>query len=88
MPIPLGKLIWTSSFFDANQYHDLVTGCAMTCILHIINQTPIEWYCKKQATVASLTYSLLEAFKTLSLPVQRPFGCNAQSQEVFIIVDL
>ena len=27
----------------------------MTRILHLVNQTPIEWYYKKQATVA--TYS-------------------------------
>ena len=25
-------------------------------ILHLVNQTPIEWYCKKQATVATATY--------------------------------
>ena len=44
MPIPLGKIIQTSSFIDANPYHDLVTGCAMTSILHLVNQTPIECY--------------------------------------------
>ena len=41
-----------------NLYHDLVTGHAMTRILHLMNQTPIEWYCIKQATVAMATYSL------------------------------
>ena len=55
MPIPLGRIIQTSLFFDAKLYHDLVTGCTMTGILHLMNQTLIEWYCKKQATVA--TYS-------------------------------
>ena len=29
----------------------------MTGLLHLINQTPIEWYCKKQATVTSATCS-------------------------------
>ena len=29
----------------------------MTGVLHLINQTPIEWYCKKQATVVTATYS-------------------------------
>ena len=29
----------------------------MTGILHLVNQAPIEWYCKKQATVATATYS-------------------------------
>ena len=53
MPTPLGKLIKTSWFFNANLYHDLVTGCTMTSIVHLINQTPIEWYCEKQATVVT-----------------------------------
>ena len=30
----------------------------MTGILHVINQTPIEWYCRKQPTVSTATYSL------------------------------
>ena len=29
----------------------------MTGIVHIVNQTPIEWYCKKWATVVTSTYS-------------------------------
>ena len=53
----VGKLIQTSLFFNANLYHDLFTGCAMTGILHQVNQTPIEWYCKKQATLATAMYS-------------------------------
>ena len=57
MPTPLGKLVQTSSFFNAKLYHDFVTGHAMTGILHLVNQTPIEWYCKKQATIAAATYS-------------------------------
>ena len=57
MPIPLGKIVHTSSLFNMNLYHDLVTGHAMTGILHLVNQTPIEWYCKKQATIATATES-------------------------------
>ena len=38
MPTPLWKLVQTSSFFDAYLYHDLVTECTMTGILHPINQ--------------------------------------------------
>ena len=44
MPVPLGKIVQTSSFLDANQYHDLVAGPAMTGIFHLVNQTPVEWY--------------------------------------------
>ena len=29
----------------------------MTGILHLVNQTSIEWYCKKQVTVVTATYS-------------------------------
>ena len=43
MPTPMGKLIQTSSFFDANLHIDLDTGCTLASIRHIINQTPIEW---------------------------------------------
>ena len=45
-------------FFNANLYHDPVTECTLTGIPYLVNQTPIEWYCKKQATVATATYSL------------------------------
>ena len=37
-------------------YHDLLTGKSVTGILHLLNQTPIDWYCKKQATVETATY--------------------------------
>ena len=59
MPIPLGKIVQTSSFFDANLYHNLVMGCAMTGFLHLVKQTSIDWYCTKQATVATATYSMV-----------------------------
>jgi hypothetical protein len=34
----------------------MLTGRAVTGILHYINQTPFDWYCKKQATVETSTY--------------------------------
>ena len=42
MPIPLGKFVRTYLFCNANLYHDLVAGGAMTGILHLVNQTPIN----------------------------------------------
>ena len=48
MPTPLGKIVRTSSFFNPNLYHNLVMGHAMTSILHLVNQTPIEWYCRNR----------------------------------------
>ena len=55
-PIPLGKPVVTVSYVDANLYHDWTTGRAVTGVLHFVNQTPIEWFCKKQATVETATY--------------------------------
>jgi hypothetical protein len=55
-PVPLGKYVTLSHFVDANLYHDLATGRAVTGVLHFANQTPVEWYSKKQATVETATY--------------------------------
>lgn len=37
--------------------HDVLNGKAVTGILHFYNKTPIDWYCKKQATSETATYS-------------------------------
>ena len=47
MPTPLGKLMRITEFVDANLYFDLVIGRACTGILFFLNQTPVDWYCKK-----------------------------------------
>ena len=56
IPKPLGKSVILTTYADANLYHDLITGRAVTGILHLINKTPLEWYSKKQATVETATY--------------------------------
>ena len=56
MPEPKGKSVNTTSYVDANLYHNLLDGCSVTGILHFINQTPIDWYSKKQGTVETSTY--------------------------------
>ena len=56
IPEPLGKPVCTSHYHDANLYHDLITGRAVTGILHFLNGTPIDWYSKRQATVETATY--------------------------------
>ena len=56
IPTPLGKEVMTVTYVDANLYHDKVTGRSVTSILHMLNQTPIEWYSKRQATVETATY--------------------------------
>ena len=56
MPIPRGNAVRTTTYADANLMHDLLTGRSMSGILHFINQTPVHWFCKKQATVETATY--------------------------------
>jgi hypothetical protein len=34
----------------------MVTGRSVTAILHFLNQTPMDWYSKKQATVQTATF--------------------------------
>jgi hypothetical protein len=57
MPAPLGKLVHITEYVDANLFFDLVTGQACTGILIFLNQTLIDWYYKKQSTVAYATFS-------------------------------
>ncbi len=56
IPEPLGNTVCLTHYKDANLYHDLLTGRAVTGILHFINHTPVDWYSKKQATVETATY--------------------------------
>jgi hypothetical protein len=55
-PEPLGHFITFTHYVDANLMHDIVTGCSVTGVLHLINETPIDWFSKKQATVETATY--------------------------------
>ena len=55
-PEPLGKPVRSTSYVDANLYHDYLTGRALTGIIHLINQTPFDWFCKRQATVEVATF--------------------------------
>jgi hypothetical protein len=55
-PLPRGRYVVISTYKDANLYHDHVTGRALTAILHFLNATPIDWYCKRQATVETAMY--------------------------------
>ena len=55
-PEPLGNYVTLTHYVDANLMHDVLTGRSVTGILHLLNQTPIDWYAKKQATVETATY--------------------------------
>ena len=55
-PQALGKPVTFVHYVDANLFHDQLTGRSVTGILHLVNQTPIDWFSKKQATVETATY--------------------------------
>jgi len=55
-PKPKGKSVTMTPFFDANLYHDLISGKSVTGILHQLNKTPIDWYSKLQSTVETATF--------------------------------
>mmetsp|Transcript_22839 Transcript_22839/g.34607 ORF Transcript_22839/g.34607 Transcript_22839/m.34607 type:complete len:177 (+) Transcript_22839:2770-3300(+) len=55
-PPPLGNYVSFTHFVDANLYHCMLTGRSVTGILHLVNQTPFDWYSKKQAVPESATY--------------------------------
>ena len=52
-PEPKGKL---TSYVDANLCHDMITGRSVTGIIHITNQTVLDYYTKKQPTVETAMY--------------------------------
>ena len=56
IPEPLGGMMRITQYVDANLYFDLVSGRACTGILTFLNQTPVDWYSKKQSTVATATF--------------------------------
>ncbi len=56
IPEPKGKYVTVSHYIDANFYHNMVTGRSVTAILQFLNQTLMDWYSKKQATVETATF--------------------------------
>ena len=55
-PEPKGKLVRTTTFVDANLMHDAVTGRSASGVLEFFNQTPIDWFAKRQNQVETATY--------------------------------
>ena len=56
VPEPIGKVVTTTTFLDANLLHDLITGMFVTAVLHFFNLTPGNWYSKRQESVQNATY--------------------------------
>jgi hypothetical protein len=64
-PTARGKPILTTTFEDANLLFDTITGKSAMGIVHILNKTHIDWFCKKQSAIESATYgSEFTALKT------------------------
>ena len=55
-PDPLGRKVRLTHYVDANLYHDWTSGRSVSGILHFVNQTPMDWFTKKQATVETATF--------------------------------
>ena len=55
-PTPLGKYVQLTHYVDANLLHNVLTGKSLTGVLHFANQTPVDWYSKKQSTVETATF--------------------------------
>ena len=85
IPKPLGKTVTTTGTVDANLNHCLATGRSLTSCLHFVNQTPIDSFSKRQATVETATYGsefvasktatkqifdLMHTLRLLSVPIK------------------
>jgi hypothetical protein len=96
-PAPLGRHVSLTHFVDANLLHCLLTGRSVTGILHLVNQTPIDWFSKKQATVETATYGskfvaahtcveqavdLRTTFRYLGVPVRQKSYMFGDNQSV------
>ena len=97
MPKPLGKPVFTTTYEDANLYHCMMLGRSATAVLHLVNQTPIDWFSKRQATVETATYGsefiaariateqiidLRYTLRMLGAPIQSPAYMFGDNQSV------
>ena len=47
-PPPHGKHVILSHYFDTNLIHDVLSGKAVTGVVHFWNKTPMDWYSKNK----------------------------------------
>ena len=50
-PPPLVKHDVTVSYHDANLHHNFMNGGSVTVVLHLINNSPVDWHRKKKSSV-------------------------------------
>ena len=75
------KRVITTTFFDANLLHVIVTRKSVTAVMNFVNTTPTDWFLKRQATVETATYGpefvtaitateqILELRRSLGVPI-------------------
>jgi hypothetical protein len=82
---PKGNYVTLSHYFNANLYHDMVTGRSVTAIIHFLNQTLMDWYSKKQATVETATFGseFIAAAKDYYRSDRRPPNDSSLSQHSY-----
>ena len=84
-PEPKGKMVRTTSYKDANLFHDLSTGRAATGVIHFLNQTPVSWYTKKQPTVELATYG--SEFAAAKVAIQQIAGLRLTLQYLGVPIE-
>lgn len=55
-PKAYGPPVTMVTYVDANLFHDVTTGRAVTGVLHLLNGTIVHYYTKKQPVVETATY--------------------------------
>eukprot|EP00957_Ditylum_brightwellii_P063821 4843222-Ditylum_brightwellii.AAC.1 len=56
MSEPRGKPAMTTAFVDANLLYDVINQRSCTGIIHLLNETPIDWLSTMQNTVETAKY--------------------------------
>jgi hypothetical protein len=84
-PTPKGKLVRTTTYKDANLYHDMATGKAVTGVIHFLNGTPVEWFTRKQPTVETATYG--SEFSAARTAIQQIAGLRLTLQYLGVNID-
>ena len=84
-PTPKGKTARSTTYVDANLYHDHVTGRAVTGVLHLLNGTPISWHTKKQGTVETAKYG--SEFAAARVAIQQIAGLRLTLQYLGVPIE-
>ena len=53
---PLVKYFGLTHYVDYNLFHEQLTGCLITGVLHLAKTNPVGWYSKKHNIVETATY--------------------------------